>query len=498
MALLLPLLNLPAAATLAPGAVQTSAGAAAAAPAAGRAAEKAKKPAKPAKAKGGTKAATQPADGVTVFDFEEGDVITAGEPTAQQVSAGLITWAGGRGRRQIWGFAGGGGAWPGNEVAKLDEIAGRAIEIVAGLQQREEAFRTGLTRCRAAARLGAEGLAKVRAQGPAVSKRMQNDGDFYNDVANFTKSLAAARSAAKKVDAQANRFKAATSDLKTAVIDKAAHLARGEVTQAEAAVKNKQAEIAAAKAVFEKALEIAGKVVEQKWGDLAKMAIDHAQKKAIDLAGDVLVAGRLTEQLAALQEKLDHAKAEVARLDIAWLDTNIETKQANLAAAAVDLEDARAALQEALAELPGAQKQAINELGEAKGTRAAADMLQLRQQQIGYVEAAKAACREYLAVVDKAKARVDQFIVVYQNIPGFLEKAAKVHPWFSDGKPYGRELYRAALANAVALGDWSQSLGGVKGDAQRGLSDYLEKDGPGGPLADFEAAIQTTREQMGR
>ena len=131
-----------------------------------------------AKGKGGAK--------VTTIDFEEGDTIVAGEPTVRKLAIGQIVWANGQGKRQIWGLintagdlAQGGGTWHEKALAEMNTLAARGVQLVVGLQEREEKFRLDLYKVKSAVKESAKGLAEVRKLGPAIARRMKSDDDFY-------------------------------------------------------------------------------------------------------------------------------------------------------------------------------------------------------------------------------------------------------------------------------------------------------------------------------
>lgn len=441
---------------------------------------------------------------VKTIDFEDGETIVAGEPTVNKIAIGRVVWANGQGRRQIWGLintqgevATAGSAWHEKALVEMNSVAERGVQLVVGLQEREEKFRLDLFKVRSAAKEGAKGLAEVKKLGPAIAKRMKTDDDFYEDVKGFTTALADAKKGAKSVSKAAKEFEAATSALQAAVLDEKTYHAKKDVAAAEAAVKDKQAQIDEAKAIFKTVIDIATKVAKQEWGAIASKVLDYAQDKAIDAAADALVAGRLIEQLEQLKANLAKAKAKVEEFEQGALDARLQEKQAKLEAAAKDLEMAHDALHEAVSNLPGAQRNAINELNENKSTAPAGKMIEARAVQIGNVEAARASCGEYVRVCDKAKARVQQFINLFQDVSTFLKKAAAEKPYYADDKPYGRELYRASLANAVAFGDWTMSIAAVKREAQDALAWLAKTDGDG-PLASFDEAIEVTRKDMGR
>ena len=448
-----------------------------------------------AKGQGGAK--------VRTIDFEEGDTIVAGEPTVRKLAIGQIVWANGQGKRQIWGLintagdlAQGGGTWHEKALAEMNTLAARGVQLVVGLQEREEKFRLDLFKVKSAVKESAKGLAEVRKLGPAIAKRMKNDDDFYEDVQGFTKGLAEAKKSAKSVAKAAKEFEAATSALHAAVLDEKTYHAKKDVADAEGKVQAKQKEIDEAKAIFMTVVDIATKVAKQEWGAIASKALEYAQDKALDAAADALVAGRLIEQLDQLKANLVKAKAKVDEFEKGALDARLQEKQSALEAAATALEMAHDALHEAVSDLPGAQRNAINELNESPATAPAGKMISARATQIADVEAARASCSAYVQVADKAKARMQQFINLFQQISTFLPKAAKDKPYYADDKPYGRELYRASLANAVAFGDWAMSIAAVKREAEDALK-WLARSDADGPLGNFDQAIESTRKNLG-
>ena len=441
---------------------------------------------------------------VKTITFEDGDTIVAGEPTVNKIAIGQIVWANGQGRRQIWGLintdgevARSGGAWHEKALVEMNSVAERGVELVVGLQEREEKYRLDLFKVKSGVKEGAKALAEVKQLGPAIARRMKTDDDFYEDVKGFTTALAEAKKSAKSVSKAAKDFEAATSALQAAVLDEKTYHAKKDVDAAEAAVRDKQAQIDEAKAIFKTVVDIATKVVKQEWGALASKVLDYAQDKAIDAAADALVAGRLIEQLEQLKSNLAKAKAKVDEFEQGALDARLQEKQAKLESAAKDLEMAHDALHEAVSDLPGAQRNAINELNENKSTAPAAKMIAARAAQIGAVEAAQASCGEYVRVADKAKARMQQFINLFRQVSTFLKKAAADKPYYADDKPYGRELYRASLANSIAFGDWSMSIAGVKREAEDALKWFAKTDADG-PLGKFDEAIEVTRKDLGR
>ncbi len=448
-----------------------------------------------AKAKGGK---------VIKFDEGEGDTIVAGEPTVNKIAIGQIVWAKGQGHRQIWGLinvdgelAQSGSNWHEKALVEMNAVAARGVQLVVGLQEREEKFRLDLFKVKKAFKDSAAGLAEVKKLGPAIAKRMQTDDDFYEDIKGFTTALAEAKKSAKNVSKAAKDFDAATSALKAAVFDDRTYHAKKEVVEAESAVSAKQAQIDEAKAIFKTVIDIATKVAKQEWGAIASKVLDYAQDKAIDAAADALVAGRLIEQLEQLKANLAKAKAKVEEFEQGALDARLQEKQSALESAAKALEMAHDALHEAVSDLPGAQRNAINELNENKSTAPAAKMIAARAVQIGDVEAARASCSQYVGVADKANARMQQFITMFQQVSDFLKKAAKEKPYYADDKPYGGELFRASLANAIAFGDWSMSIAGVKREAEDALK-WLAKTDADGPLGNFDQAIESTRKDLGR
>jgi hypothetical protein len=457
-------------------------------------------PAPPATAKAKGKAGGK----VRTIDIEEGETIVAGEPTVRQLPMGRVVWANGQGKREIWGLidiagelAQGGGTWHEKSLAKLNLAARDGVDLVVGLQGLEDKFRLELFKVKSAAKEGAKGLAEVKKLGPAIAKRMKGDEDFYEDVKGFTTALAAAKKSAKEVAKAAKDFDAATHALKAAVFDEKTYQAKKDVEQAESAVNKKQAQIAEAKAIFNKVLDIAGKVVKQQWGAIASMALEYAQDKARDVAAETLVAGRLIEQLEALKAQLEQARTKVGEFEKGALDEKLLEMQDRLESAAKALEMSHDALHEAVAELPGAQRNAINELAESKSTAPAGKMIEARAKQIGDVEAARAACAEYLRLADKVDARMKHVIDLFRQIGPFLEKAAKDKPYYAEDKPYGRELYRASLKNSIAFADWSMSIPAVKREAEDAVK-WLAKTDADGPLGSFDQAIESTRKDLGR
>ena len=347
---------------------------------------------------------------VKTIDFEDGDTIVAGEPTVRQLPIGQIVWANGQGKRQIWGLidtagelAQGGATWHEKSLAKLNLAAQDGVSLVVGLQGIEDKLRLDLFKVRNAVKEGAKGLAEVKKLGPAIAKRMKGDDDFYDDVKDFTKALAEAKKSAKGVSKAAKDFEAATGALQAAVFDDKTYHAKKDVAAAEAAVGAKQAQIDEAKAIFKKVVDIATKVVKQEWGAIASMALDYAQDKAIDAAANALVAGRLIEQLEQLKTQLAEAKAKVDQFEQGALDARLQEKHAALEAAAKALEMAHDALHEAVSDLPGAQRNAINELNESPSTAPAGKMIAARARQIGDIEAARASCAEYLRLAGQGQ-----------------------------------------------------------------------------------------------
>ncbi|HEX2542713.1 MAG TPA: hypothetical protein VHM00_16710 [Caldimonas sp.] len=441
---------------------------------------------------------------VRTIDFEEGETIVAGEPTVRQLAIGQIVWANGHGKRQIWGLintagdlAQGGSAWHEKALAEMNAVAARGVQLVVGLQEREDRFRADLLKVKTAVKESAKGLAEVKKLGPAIAKRMKQDDDFYGDIKDFTTALATAKKSAKEVSKAAKDFDAATNALKAAVFDEKTYQAKKDVEAGEAAVRNKQAQIDEAKAIFRKVIDIAGKVVKQEWGAIATMALDYAQEKALDAAADALAAGRLIEQLEDLKANLAKARAKVDEFEKGSLDAKLQEMQDRLESAAKALEMAHDALHEAVADLPGAQRNAINELNEDKSTAPAAQMISARITQLADIEKARASCGEYAKVADKANARMQQFVELFRQVGTFLAKAAKDKPYYAEDKPYGRELYRASLKNSIAFGDWSMSIPGVKREAENALK-WLASTGADGPLANFDQAIESTRKDLGR
>jgi hypothetical protein len=326
---------------------------------------------------------------------------------------------------------------------------------------------------------------------------MKDDPDFYQDVKGFTSGLAEARKTAKGVAKAAKDFQAATSALHAAVLDEKTYRAEKDVADAEAAVQAKQKQIDETKAVFMIVVDIATKVAKQEWGAIASKALEYAQDKALDAAADALVAGRLIEQLDRLKANLDKARAKVDEFKEGALDARLQERQSALESAATALEMAHDALKDAVADLPGAQQNAINELNESSSTAAAGKMIAARATQIASVEVARASCGAYVQVADKAQARMQQFVELFRQISTFLPKAAKDKPYYAEDRPYGGELYRASLANSIAFGDWATSIPGVKREAEEALK-WLARTDAEGPLGPFDQAIESTRKDLGR
>ncbi len=452
-------------------------------------------------AKGGKKSGGKPK--TINFDDGEGSSIVAGEPTVNKIALGQVVWANGQGKRQVWGLintagelAQSGANWHEKALVEMNTVAARGVELVVGLQEREEKFRLDLFRVKNAVKEGAKGLAEVKKLGKAIGQRMKTDDDFYEDVKGFTTALAEAKKSAKGVSEAAHDFQAAKSALQAAILDEKSYTAKKDVADAEDAVKAKQEQIDEAKAIFKTVLDIAEKVVKQEWGAIATKALAYAQEKATDAAADALVAGRLNEQLAQLKENLRQARTRVTELDKAALYARIQEKQFKLESAMDALEKAHFSLTEAVKDLPGAQRNAINELEEKKDTKPAARMIEARITQIGAIDTALSSCGEYARVADKVHARMQKFINLFQQVSTFLQKAAKEKPYYADDKPYGRELNRASLANAIAFGDWAMSIAGVKREAEEALK-WLAKTDADGPLGKFDEAIEFTRTSMG-
>lgn len=406
--------------------------------------------------------------------------------TVKQVALGPIRWNG-KYRGKLWGLTDtngalvrGGPTVPLKDMAQVNRMGERALEIINTLEERYDAWHGEYGRLQQSAENARRDLKKMEKAIPAIKRRNKND-DFQDDMNNYVDAKDAAESAVAEVRIKDNEFKAAAYGLEKTINDLELHKAQKAYEVAQEKVDQLKEDIEAAKGIFHAVIDIATKIAEQDWQGLATDAISYLGEKSIEIEYE--------PQLKQLEKELKGAETKVGTLQTEGLVLAIKEAREDLSAAAGKFKKSQDDLQRALKKFARMQTNARHELNESSSTRVVARLITQRSKQLQMIATVNKKCAHYLDEVAVMTQFMTRASHQYSLGGSWLDKMSKKDPKYNSDTKYGKMIERSCLSNAVEIDQW----GAWVRQAQRqceAAENWTNLEGEKGPMGPFDKMMK--------